>query len=553
MTSMIPSLAHYDTKEAFNFRAMRGAVSRCILGLACHEEGARALADQLLPEGPTGVLYYAMQGYPGQTEYIDSTRKAVSVVGDRDASKAMDKLGEMLEKIPADSASQELSRVVQALLLKKGLIRTGEAFPGTRYARMLEMLDGNLLLRQPTPLDQVPEVLRNDAKIKGITPFRRLKTSRTKISEAMEKEMDLYRVQAYKPRVAVSPEVVKGLSSRLSLWHKIKLGAGALGVYVAADNLLNAVNELGNDGLTLATALDIGTNAAVMVASGSAMRSAMLAVKQQRDSLVAGRVATDDKIKAAGEFADRLAIGAAGVAGFLGGVKTAFDVFDQHGGVKTASIISATVQFSEAGIAAAYFLRKKLAETIAIEAISTFAEIEAGPVGWFILSLDILNTLIAAYNKQQAAEQDINDWLGKCFWGKSPQYPTMDAERLAFARLSQEPYIDSDRHVMEKLVTLAIPGVGPALSNRLPARTMTVVFPGWKRQISAYKITQYKEVNAMGVEQSLNDPGRVEVQDNTGVLTFDTQTQIGGTAVKYWPNGFSDPAIHFELPRNRDK
>ncbi|MBN3857091.1 hypothetical protein G3N59_27285, partial [Paraburkholderia sp. Ac-20340] len=352
-------------------------------------------------------------------------------------------------------------------------------------------------------------------------------------------------------RVAVSPEVVKGLSSRLSLWHKIKLGAGALGVYVAADNLLNAVAELGNDGLTLATALDIGTNAAVMVASGSAMRSAMLAVKQQRDSLVAGRVATDDKIKVAGEFADRLAIGAAGVAGFLGSIKTAFDASDQHGAVKAWSILSTGVQFTEAGVAAAYLLGGWAARFSGIAAMGYIAGIEAGPIGWSILTLDILNTLITAYNKQQAAEQDINDWLDHCFWGKHSQFPTMDAERLAFARLSQEPYIDSDRHVMEKLATVAIPGIGPALSNRLPARTMTVVFPGWQPQVSAYKITQYKEINALGVEQSLNDPGRVEVQGGAGILTFDTKTQIGGTAVTYWPNGFSDSVIYFVLPRNR--
>ncbi|CAG9191911.1 conserved hypothetical protein [Paraburkholderia tropica] len=551
--SWAPSLAHYDTRESFNFRAMRGAVSRCILGLACHNEGANALAKQLLPEGPTGVLYYAMQGFPGQTEYIDSTRKTISVVGDRDASKAMEKLGELLQKIPADSASQELARVIQALLLKNGILRAGEAFPGTRYARMLEMLDGNLLLRQPTPLSQVPDVLRKDAKIEGKTPFRRLKTARTKISEAVEKEVDLYRVKAYEPKAAQSPEVVKGLSGRLSLWHKIKLGAGALGVYVAADNLLNAVNELGSDGLTLATALDIGTNAAAMVSSGAAMRSAMLAVTQQRDSLAAGKAVKDVKIEAVANFADRLAIGAAGVAGFLGGIKSTRDAMSQHGEVMAASIVSATVQFSEFGIAAAYLYGQQLAKTFGIRAFATFAEVEAGPVGWAILSFDILNTLIAAYIKQQVAEQNINDWLDHCFWGKHPQFPNMDTERLAFARLSQEPYIESDRHITEKLATVAIPGIGPILSTQLPARTMTVVFPGWHPQIGAYEITQYKEFNALGVEQSLNDPGKVVMRGNDGYLTFNTQTQIGGTAVIYWPNGFSDPAVHFELPRNQGK
>ncbi|MBN3857095.1 hypothetical protein G3N59_27305 [Paraburkholderia sp. Ac-20340] len=127
----------------------------------------------------------------------------------------------------------------------------------------------------------------------------------------------------------------------------------------------------------------------------------------------------------------------------------------------------------------------------------------------------------------------------------------MDAERLAFARLSQETYIDSNRHVMEKLATVAIPSIGPAPFNRLSAKRMTVVFPGSQSQISAYKITQYKEINAFGVGQSLNVPGRVELQGGAVILTFNTQTQIGGTAITYWSNVFSDQDVNFELPRSQ--
>lgn len=551
--SWAPSLGHYDTREAFNFRAMRGAIARCILGLACHEEGAKALANQLLPDGPTGVLYYAMLGFPGQIDYVDALRKVVPVVGDMTASNAMKAVGEILEKVPADSASQELARVILPLLRKKGIINAAEAFPGTRYARMLELLDGNLLLRQPTPLDQVPGVLLKDAHGSGISPFRRLKTRRTRISLAVEESLDLYRSVPYQGNATVSPEIVKGLSARVSMWHKIKVGGSALGVYIAADNLLNAVNALGTDGLTLATALDIGTNAAVSVSAGAAMQSAVLSVKAQRDALVAAKATINPNIDTAIKFADRLAIGAAGVAGFLGGFKTARDATGQHGNVLGWSIVSATVQFSEAGIAAAYVFGKKLATRFSIEALGAVAGFEAGPIGWAILGLDILNTAITAYNKQQATEQAVTDWLDQCFWGKHLTFPTMDAERLAFCRLSQEPYIDADRHITQKLSTVAIPGVGPILASHLPARTLTVVFPGWRPQISAYTVTQHREVNALGVEQSLNALGAVELRDGAGYLTFDTQTQFGETAVIYWPNGFSDPAIRFELPRKKEK
>ncbi len=98
-------------------------------------------------------------------------------------------------------------------------------------------------------------------------------------------------------------------------------------------------------------------------------------------------------------------------------------------------------------------------------------------------------------------------------------------------------------------------GTGPLLVNQVPARTITVTLPGWKPQISAYRLAQHRNLNRDGVEQTMGDPdthtfgdpGRVTVADGAGQLAFDTQTQIGDTVVTYWPNGFSDPDISFEV------
>lgn len=80
-----------------------------------------------------------------------------------------------------------------------------------------------------------------------------------------------------------------------------------------------------------------------------------------------------------------------------------------------------------------------------------------------------------------------------------------------------------------------------------PRRTITVTRPGWKPQISDYQLTQYRNFTSDGVEQTLGDPAKVIQVDGVYQITFDTQTQIGNTAITHWPNRFSDPDISFDV------
>lgn len=102
---------------------------------------------------------------------------------------------------------------------------------------------------------------------------------------------------------------------------------------------------------------------------------------------------------------------------------------------------------------------------------------------------------------------------------------------------------------MERLNKFAIPGLGPILASRMPARTITVAFPGWLPQASAYKLTQHRDIKAPGTEQAFGDPSRVKLVDGVGYLTFDTSTLMGDTVVEYWPNAFSDPDMVFPVKK----
>ncbi|KML15842.1 MULTISPECIES: hypothetical protein [Burkholderia] len=103
--------------------------------------------------------------------------------------------------------------------------------------------------------------------------------------------------------------------------------------------------------------------------------------------------------------------------------------------------------------------------------------------------------------------------------------------------------------MMERLSKIAIPGLGPILASRMPARTITVAFPGWLPQASEYKLTQHRDIKALGKEQEFGDPSQVKLVDGVGYLTFDTSTSMGATMVEYYPNAFSDPDLVFPVEK----
>lgn len=48
-------------------------------------------------------------------------------------------------------------------------------------------------------------------------------------------------------------------------------------------------------------------------------------------------------------------------------------------------------------------------------------------------------------------------------------------------------------------------------------------------------------------DDGYGDPAKVMQVDGVYQITFETQTQIGDTAITYWPNRFSDPEISFDV------
>ncbi|KXJ65814.1 hypothetical protein AXY46_14445 [Achromobacter xylosoxidans] len=555
-----PSLALYDLEDDFSFRAMRGAIARCVLALAYHEKGSQALAEQLLEHGPIGAFYYAMLGHPAIAQYVnapafaqttaqdnsDVVVKTASLSLDQVASAAMKGLEELFKSVPPDAASQQISQITLGLLGKKGLLAP-ERFPGSRYSRMLEVLDGSIALSAPVLLDEVPNTLRQTLQVKGSTPFRR-----TKLNAVIRESMPFFEAHAVTAKETERIEHVRGLERRISLWHGLKLGASTLGMWGSAVNLSTAIKRLGkDDGDVIARLLDVGSNGNSAAAAGYGIQSAMHYVAMQR-AVIGGKEKAASAAGAAIVQAERRMIGAMGIAAFIGALKSGRDQFNAQGNVRAYLIIDAAMQFGEAGVAAAYLFGDQLGTT----AFRSFARLNAGAVGVALIAFDILRTLWAGFIEEQKAEQKVYDWLTHCLWGKDPQWDSASKERLEFTRLHQEPRIESDMLFNEKLGKATIPVIGPVLVSLMPVRTVTVLLPGWLPQASAYALTQNKNFSSQGKEQGygdpnkeqeFGDPSKVKLVDGVGYLTVETATLIGDTVLTYWPNAFSDPEVSFTV------
>ncbi len=559
-----PSLALYDLEDDFSFRAMRGAIARCVLALAYHEKGSQALADQLLEHGPIGAFYYAMLGHPAIAQYVnapavsqttaqdnsDVVVKTASLSLEQAASAALKELDALFKSVPPDAASQQISQITLGLLGKKGLLAP-ERFPGSRYSRMLEVLDGSIAVSAPVLLDEVPNKLRQTLQVKGLTPFRR-----TKLNAVISESMPFFEAHAASVKETERIEHFRGLERRISLWHGLKLGASTLGMWGSAVNLSTAIKRLGqHDGDVIARLLDVGNNAAGTVASGYGVQSAMQYVAMQRAAIRANGLAASVS-NVATTLAERRMIGALSVSALAGALKAGGDQLDARGKVRTYIIIDSLMQFSEAAVAAAYLFGGKWGEMFGIAALTKFSSRPPGPVGVGLVAFDVLRTLWGSYVEGQKSEQKVCDWLEHCLWGNHPQWDSAGKERLEFTRLHQEPRIETDMLFNEKLGKATIPVIGPVLVSLMPVRTVTVLLPGWLPQASAYALTQYKNFSSQGKEQGygdpnkereFGDPSKVKLVDGVGYLTVETATLIGDTVLTYWPNAFSDPEVSFTV------
>ncbi|RQP57640.1 hypothetical protein DF159_21725 [Burkholderia ubonensis] len=539
-------LSLYENKDIENFIDRRQVGACTLTGLVHHPKGEAYLQKCVTTDGLTGWLHDLVLGHPQVGDWVD-WRNSGAVAGGLINDTVIERAQTLLKSIPADAASQQLSAMIGALVARSKL-RSPAQFWTSAYRPAFEALDGQLAGAVSVKLKDAGTWVRNQLGIEGGNGFRP-----STVAQKANEMLTLYQthdVQQVLNDMAKAP-------GKLRHAHNTRVGIGGLAVMVSTYNAAVAFNTLGKeDGLTLANALDAGGKVLGLGASGLFMAQ----VYQNRLANLAseaGHGAKADSLLELGKRLELMAIGTAAVAALMLAFKDGvFGTRAESGNAAAWNAVSGAVAGTAAGLGGLYVLGKaspkwlvKFAERgIAVAKIPfAVARMGSGPLGWTLLALDGLYSVARVMHDRVAAEQAVTDWIARSVWGRRLNSSYFDSKPLepykndieelqAFYTLFLKPTITTDVQVLNAIGALTIPGLGEL-------RRITVTLPGWKSQISQYRIKQVH--GALGRVAAHEAPEQVVERDGVGVVTLSNDVLIGTTEVEYWPNGFTEP--HYVL------
>ncbi len=536
-------LSLYENNDIENFIDRRQVGACTLTGLVHRPEGEAYLQNCVTQEGLTDWLRDLALGHPQMSEWVD-WRNSGAVAGGLVNDTVIERAQTLLKAIPADAASQQLSAMIGALVVRSKL-RTPAQFWTSAYRPAFEALDGQLAGAVSVRLKDAGTWVRNQLGIEGGNGFRP-----STVAQKANEMITLYQthdVQQVLNDMAEAP-------GKLRRAHNTRVGIGGLAVMVSTYNAAVAFNALGKeDGLTLANALDAGGKVLGLGASSLFMAQ----VYRNRLANLASEAGQKAKADSLSELAKRLELRAIGTAAVAALVMAGKDFYgatkgSEKGGTAAWSVVSSAVSGTAASLGGLYVFGKVRQEWLANLARSgvavargplAVARMGSGLLGWALLALDGLYSVARVMHDRVAAEQSVNDWIARSVWGNrrnssyfdsTPLEPYKnDIEELqALYTLFLKPTITTDLQVLNTIGALTIPGVGKL-------RRITVTLPGWKPQISQYRIRQvYGALGRIATYEALE---QVVEQDGVGVVTLSNDVLIGKTEVEYWPNGFTEP------------
>ncbi|WP_423762324.1 toxin VasX [Burkholderia sp. NLJ2] len=540
-------LTLYENKDIENFIDRRQVGACTLTGLVHHPKGEAYLQKCVTTDGLTGWLHDLVLGNPLVGDWVD-WRNSGAVAGGLINDTVIERAQTLLKSIPADAASQQLSAMIGALVARSKL-RSPAQFWTSAYRPAFEALDGQLAGAVSVRLKDAGTWVRKQLGIEGGEGFR----PRTVAQKANEM-LVLYKTQDVQQALN---DMAKA-PANLRRAHNTRVGIGGLAVMVSTYNAAVAFNALGKeDGLTLANALDAGGKV-LGLGSSSLFMAQVYRNRLANLATEAGQGATAEVLIASANRLELWAIGSAAIAALVFAIKDGiFGARAESGNSAAWNVVSGAVAGTAASLGGLYVLGKvgpkwltKLAAAEVSVARVPFAVagMGSGSLGWTLLALDGLYSVARAIHDRVAAEQAVVEWISRSVWGnrrggsffnREPLVPYKDdiEELHAFYTLFLKPTITTDVQVLNTVGTLTIPGVAEL-------RRITITLPGWRSQISKYKLTQVH--GGLGRVVTYDAPELVIEQDGVGVITLSNDTLIGQTKVEYWPNHFTEP--DYKLP-----
>ncbi|WP_332608115.1 toxin VasX [Achromobacter sp. ESBL13] len=535
-----------DTQGYLDLRCLAGHTLPALIHCTA---GKHFLLAQVEPDGPVGLLEKAVLGAP---EVISYAKLASGTVRQATVNASLAALQKVLETLPADGASNQLS-VMLGALVAHGQLKSPGAFWTSVYRPIMEVLDGTLARAHDVPLPEVGNWVRNSMGLTGVNGFRPQTVDR-----AVQTLVTLYDTEDVQERL----EQCRKLPGRLRFWHNARLALGGVAAFATVYSAGEAFKALGReDGLTLGNALN-ATGKVLGVGAAGATMTRFWFEKQRDLAKVRGETGVAAAFDGAATKWELRAIGVAAVAAIAIGAKDWWQAATQESGqVATISFVSGSVQFAAGGIGFLHLWGKLRPWEVARAAISSslllkgttgVARLNSGTIGWILLGIEALYLGLRHLHQTTVDEARVETWIRRSVWGMPgglEPFASDEEELQEFHRLFQAPSMQNDIDVMKVLA--------PSLKSRLATvlgvpddvRSVSVFLPGWRSQISQYSISQQQAPRLgefSGREVRYDDPDRVTVINGVGVVKIATNALFGTTTVNYRPNGFTDADYEME-------
>ena len=521
---------------------------RCLVGhtipaLIHCKAGNDYLLEQVGSAGPTGLLEKAVFGTQEVISYTELSAGPIRQA----SSAALAALQKVLEALPADGASHQLS-VMLGALVAQGKLRSPGAFWTSVYRPIMEVLDGAIARAHDVPLSDVGNWVRDQMGLKGVNGFRP-KT----VDRAAHTLVTLYDTQEVQEKLAQ----VRTLPQRIRFWHNAQLSLGGVAVFATVYSAGEAFRALGKeDGLTLGNALN-ATGRVLGVSAAGASMTRMHFEKRRDLAKLRGDSGAAAAYRDLANTWELRAIGAAAVAALAIGTKDWWHAATREAGETAAiSFLSGSVQIAAGGLGVLHLAGKSKAPFLerwdranarVLKGGANIARMGTGQIGWILLAAEALYVVLRNHHQTVANEAKITTWIARSIWGiqgKHAPFASDEQELHQFHRLFQEPSIETDVAVYRIASSLTpIDWISKGVGLPEDARTVTVRLPGWQPQISHYTITQQHAAsveNFIGPTKRYEDPKLVTVEKGVGLVSITTNTVLGKTNVEYRPNGFTD-------------
>ncbi|CAB3917773.1 hypothetical protein LMG26686_05369 [Achromobacter mucicolens] len=550
LTTAIRNL--YDWKDAGNFVAGRAAVVRTLFGLTCCGAGTQQLALQLTSDGPIegSLLGLALTGHPQITAWA-AARKILETTTDQIADHALKDLNALVGEIRPDAASRQLTSLVMLALIKTRAPVTAEGLWASRYVAMFEIAEGHLVVPEKIAARDVPQLLRREANLTGQIDFRM-----SAVPSGGNEHITVMRLNVLSKVANPAPvrELAPGLAARLSLWHQTRLGLGGLNLLASVPNTVSALSQFTVlDQSALVNSLNVTGNLLGIAGAGKGLSAAVL--NRQRDlAALSGKAAEAESMKRLAHRADRMAIKFVAIASLVTALKDAIALARQGHHQSKVTAAGITIQ-----VAAAVFGFSHLHAKLWREGLSRTGQKAGlyivgraalpGIVGrtaiWFAgapAALTVTALQVAyAWNQARADRARIADWMRHGCLGIDPELDGA-TEQNGYYKLFLQPRIDASY----QWGNIVLESVVPRFGRPRAQREVAILLPGWQPQISAYTLVQHVVFGLM-TENVVDDPSNVQVRNGNGYLLLDAHNLLGNTAVRYWPNGFTQPDLILEM------